>query len=168
MATSLTIQATLKLLTYDQILEVQNKLNENTYYYLLCDWCSEIIEISDISYATKIIVYSTDELLNRLLNDKKLIRLLVTTNNDTLIEFHNVIGELTQQYNLHYLNQIDDEVDSFVKSRIPEDELIKAIIKCINNKNIITLFNHKLEFIKIDDDHQIIAYRKSTSLMSYV
>ena len=156
--TSLTVQSVIKILHYDQLSELQNKLNENTYYYLLCDWTSEIIEIYDISYATKILAYSTDDLLNQLLSDKKLIRLLATTNN-LLMEFRNVLEELTQRYNLHYLNPIDDEIDSFIKSRIPEAELIKAIIKSINSRGIVTLWNHKLELVLINDDHQLVAYR---------
>ncbi len=72
---SLTVQSVLKLLTYDTLQELHEKIGENAYYYLIYDSRTEIIEITDISYATKIISFSIDHILDLLLTDKKVIRL---------------------------------------------------------------------------------------------
>ncbi len=80
--------------------------------------------------------------------------------------------ELYQIYNIHYLNQIDNEIDEFVKARTTREELIDGILGMLENENII-LFNHNLKLVTIKKDknenkqYEMEIVHKETRLLSY-
>lgn len=175
---SLTLSSVLKVLTYDQYLELSNKINENTYYYLIADDRMESMAIPDLSVATKIVAFSPDEILIHLANDKHLIRFIASEKESAFPP--QIVDAINRLFEVGYHNRIDDtdNIYNYVRENMSFEEIKNCLLESYLDEdytylNVIHIFDHNFNMItfkKNEDMEGEIVLEKhilKTDLIAY-
>lgn len=174
---SLTTLAAINLLTEDNLEDLYAHIINNTYYYIMVDRMVETVDIEDFSAMKKIIAFSIDQLLEKLLLDKELFRFTInekdTDCSQDLKDLINVHFNNTLLYSKN--NNITEELYDIVTKNMTIDEM-KKFIASLNIRNSCYRYlyvfdgNFNIIYFKEDEDDENIQFinrGKHTELIGY-